>query len=84
MSCTTVPAGHVGVVSTFGKVDDAVLDEGLHFIAPWRSCYRMSAQTKEDKEEADVPTKKGLSVRLDVSFIYGLDVRARRITSLTG
>ena len=33
-SVTTVPAGHTGVVTTFGKVSDTVLSEGLHFKLP--------------------------------------------------
>lgn len=33
-SFTTVKAGHTGVVTTFGKVSDGVLAEGLHFKIP--------------------------------------------------
>ncbi len=33
-SITTVPAGHTGVVTTFGKVSNTVLSEGLHFKLP--------------------------------------------------
>ena len=32
---TTVKAGHSGVVTTFGKVSDTVLTEGLHFKIPF-------------------------------------------------
>lgn len=31
----TVKAGHTGVITTFGKVDDKVLGEGLHFKVPF-------------------------------------------------
>ena len=34
-SFTTVQAGHTGVVTTFGKVSDNVLSEGLHFKVPF-------------------------------------------------
>lgn len=34
-SFTTVDAGHTGVVTTFGKVNDTVLQEGLHFKIPF-------------------------------------------------
>lgn len=34
-SVTTVPAGHTGVVTTFGKVSGTVLGEGLHFKLPF-------------------------------------------------
>ena len=32
---TSVPAGHTGVVLTFGRVEDNVLQEGLHFKLPF-------------------------------------------------
>lgn len=32
---TTVPAGHTGVVLNFGRVQDSVLGEGLHFKIPF-------------------------------------------------
>lgn len=34
-SFTTVKAGHSGVVTTFGKVSEGVLSEGLHFKVPF-------------------------------------------------
>ena len=34
-SLHAVPAGHTGVVTRFGAVDDAVLGEGLHVVAPF-------------------------------------------------
>lgn len=41
-SCTTViKAGHTGVVSTFGKVSEDVMQEGLNFKAPWQKVIKM-------------------------------------------
>lgn len=35
-SCfTTIPTGHTGVILTFGKAGDVVLEEGLHFKLPF-------------------------------------------------
>lgn len=34
-SMHSVPAGHTGVVTRFGAVDDNGLDEGLHFVVPF-------------------------------------------------
>ena len=34
-SFTTVKSGHSGVITTFGKVSDSVLSEGLHFKIPF-------------------------------------------------
>lgn len=69
---TSVPAGHVGVVSNFGQVDEAVLGEGRHWVLPWKGVYDMSLQTKEDKEDALVPTKEGLTVKLEASLLYSV------------
>ena len=33
-SVHSVPAGHTGVVTRFGAVDENGLDEGLHFVVP--------------------------------------------------
>ena len=68
----SVPAGHVGIVTTFGAVADDVLEPGLHFVPFWVRVRHLSVQTLEDKETADVPTKEGLSVSLDCSLIYSL------------
>ena len=34
-SFVVIPAGHTGVALTFGKVEDNVLQEGLHFKVPF-------------------------------------------------
>jgi len=69
---TTVQAGHVGIVTTFGRVHDEALGEGAHLIAPWNSVQQMSLRTEEVKEEMDVPTKEGVTVRLEASLLYSL------------
>jgi regulator of protease activity HflC (stomatin/prohibitin superfamily) len=72
-SFTTVEAGHVGIVTTFGKVNDEALPEGAHLIAPWNSVHQMSFRTEEVKEEMDVPTKEGVTVKLEASLLYSLN-----------
>lgn len=74
MSVATVPAGHVGVVTAFGRVDaDRTLPEGLHLVAPWARVHPMSVRTQELKEEMDVPTQQGVTVHLEVSLLYALE-----------
>src|SRR5579859_2370836 len=72
LSITKIPAGHVGVVTTFGRVHEEVLTEGMTFLPPWNSVHRMSLQLKENKEKADVPTKEGLTVYVECSVIYSI------------
>lgn len=72
-SIVTIPAGHVGVTDLFGKVSDKTLPAGLHFINPLKKVTRMSVQTREIKETAQVPSKEGLVVTLDVSLLFSLN-----------
>ena len=42
LSCiTVVPAGHTGVVTTFGQVEERTLDSGLNMTAPWQRVIKM-------------------------------------------
>lgn len=68
-----ISSGHVGVVSTFGKIHDGVLTEGFNIVAPWNSVEEVSVQTQEDKEIASVPTQEGLDVSLEVSVLYSVE-----------
>jgi len=68
----SVPAGHVGVVSTFGDVDKTVLDEGLSLVWPWKSVHRMSVQLQEKKESMQCPTSQGATINVEASVLYRL------------
>lgn len=68
-----VPGGQVGVQVLFGKIDDRPLSEGLNVINPLKQVVIMSLRTQEIFEHADVPSKEGLTVALEVSALYHLD-----------
>ena len=72
-SVVTVPAGHVGVLTLFGKVDKEVIPEGLHLINPLKEVHPISIRTKEVFQRADVPSKEGLSIGLEVSLLYHVE-----------
>ncbi|MFQ5662426.1 MAG: prohibitin family protein [Terriglobia bacterium] len=72
-SLAYVPAGHVGVLTRFGKVTDQVLPEGTHLVWPWLVNNRMSIRTQELKERAAVPSNEGLIVTLDTSLLLRLN-----------
>ena len=44
---TTVPTGHTGVVTIFGKVEENVLDAGVHFKAPWEDVVNMDNRVQK-------------------------------------
>lgn len=70
---TQVPAGYVGIVDTFGHVDDKVLGAGLHLLGPFSMVYLMSIKTQMISMVEDVPSKEGLSVHLEAAALYRLD-----------
>lgn len=70
---TVVPAGHVGVVDFFGRVSPETLKSGINLVNPLARVERMSVKTQEEKEVMDVPSKEGLTVKLEVSALYHLD-----------
>ncbi|MFY9493174.1 MAG: prohibitin family protein [Minisyncoccia bacterium] len=47
-SVNQIPAGHVGVVYTFGAITGQV-EEGLQFVAPWKSVREASIQVQGHK-----------------------------------
>ena len=70
---TVVPAGHVGVKDFFGSVSPAVLPPGVHLVLPFTRVVKMSVQTQELKETAEVPSQEGLMIDLEGSLLFRLD-----------
>ncbi len=68
--CAAVPAQHVGVLETFGKVHDTTWGPGLHAWAPWIGVHRINCRTMQIEERTATPTGEGLVVGLDVSVVY--------------
>jgi prohibitin 1 len=72
-STTSVPTGHVGVLTLFGRVTGETLGEGIHLINPLKSVQKLSVQTQSVKESANVPSNEGLILALDTSLLFHLD-----------
>ena len=48
LSCiASVPTGHTGVLTTFGKVEDHTLEAGMNFKAPWQSVVKMDNRVQK-------------------------------------
>ena len=73
MSVAYVPAGHVGVLTVFGRVTGDVLSEGTHLVNPFAVNTTMSVRTQEVKETASVPSNEGLIMTMDTSLLFRLD-----------
>jgi regulator of protease activity HflC (stomatin/prohibitin superfamily) len=49
LSCmASVPTGHTGVLTTFGKVEDRTLESGMNFKAPWQSVVKMDNRVQKE------------------------------------
>ena len=72
-SVVSIPTGHVGVLTLFGRVTGEVLGEGIHMINPLKSVERLSIQTQSVKESANTPSNEGLILALDTSLLFHLD-----------
>jgi len=68
-----IPAGHVGVLTVFGRVTGQVIGEGVNVVNPLATTHVMSIRTQEVKESASVPSKEGLILRMDTSILFHLD-----------
>jgi regulator of protease activity HflC (stomatin/prohibitin superfamily) len=68
-----IPAGNVGVLDFFGSVSSRVLPSGVHLVVPFTRVVKMSIQTQEMKEVAEVPSQEGLIMDLEVSLLYRLE-----------
>ena len=70
-----VPAGHVGVATFFGEVQDLPYPEGPHFpVNPLYGWHDMDVREKSTKLPGiEVPTRDQLLTRIDLSIQYRLN-----------
>ncbi|PIZ45078.1 hypothetical protein COY32_05640, partial [candidate division WWE3 bacterium CG_4_10_14_0_2_um_filter_41_14] len=67
-----IPAGHVGVVTLFGKVNPRQLDEGLHLTNPLIYVTKMSVQVQKDSNNYDSASKDMQTVHVMMLQNYRL------------
>ena len=72
-SMAYVPAGNVGVLTSFGAVTGEVLPEGTHFVSPFKINHVMSVRTQTQEEHTSTPSSEGLNLEIDTSLIYHLN-----------
>ena len=70
-----VPAGHVGVATFFGEVQDFPYPEGPHFpVNPLYAWHDLDVREKSTKlPSIEVPTRDQLLTKIDLSIQYRLD-----------
>jgi len=68
-----VPPGHVGVLTSFGRVTGEVLPEGTHFVSPFKINHVLTIRTQSQEEHTSTPSSEGLNLEIDTSLIYHLN-----------
>lgn len=69
-----VPAGHVGVLTTFGNPSDQTYEPGIHFRTPLaQHMSLMNVQIQKGDGEGDAASKDLQSVHTRISLNYHLD-----------
>jgi len=69
---TTIPSGHVGVGSLFGKVKSEIYSEGIHLVNPFLKITLFDARQKTHKDSMGVPSRDQLITEFELSIQYRL------------
>lgn len=75
ISCIrTVPTGHTGIVTSFGKVENYTLEAGVHFAAPWQEVVNM-----DNRNQKGTATLKCFSSDIqEVEVLYSLNFQINK------
>lgn len=69
----TVPTGHTGILTTFGKVEDITLEAGVHFKLPVQKVVVMDNRTQVAKITLTCFSSDIQEVLVDYSMNYQID-----------
>ncbi len=70
---TVIPAGHRGVVTTFGKVSQDVLGEGIHLIIPIvNTVHKMDVRIQKGEGQGEAASKDLQTIHTTVALNYHL------------
>lgn len=76
-SFTTVPTGHTGVVTSFGRVEEYTLESGVHFIAPWKNVIKM-----DNRVQKNTVTLSSFSSDIqEVTIVYTLNYQISKVNA---
>ena len=69
----TVPTGHTGILTTFGNVEDATLDAGLHAKKPWQEVISMDNRVQKETVELSCFSSDIQEVEIKYTLNYRID-----------
>lgn len=71
ISCmTSVPTGHTGIVTTFGKVEDYTFEAGVHMKMPWQDVVKMDNRNQKGSLDMTCFSSDIQEVRMVYSVNY--------------
>ena len=74
--CAKVDAGHGGVLWTaWGGTQPDTYQEGWYFVAPWNKMITYNVRLQDRSEELHVLANNGLSIRLETSVRYRVNLK---------
>lgn len=74
ISCIrSVPTGHTGVVTTFGKVENVTLDSGMHFVKPWVKVNKMDNRVQKNTVQLACFSSDIQEVNINYTVNYQID-----------
>ena len=80
LSCVvTVPTGHTGVVTTFGRVENFTLDSGVHAKLPWQNVVKLDNRVQKDTAELSCFS----SDIQEVALIYTINYQIKKSDAMT-
>src|SRR3989442_5475323 len=69
-SIFVINAGHVGVISGFGRVEPRPIYEGIHLVAPWEDVTSMSTQDQRKRAKFEPASTDLQPVHVDMITNY--------------
>ena len=66
----TVPTGHTGVVTTFGRVEEKTLDSGVHLVLPWQNVVKMDNRVQKQTTDLSCFSSDIQEVNLNYTINY--------------
>ncbi len=76
---TTIPTGHTGIVTTFGRVEDYTYEAGVHTKAPWQQVVKMDNRI----QKAEVDMLSFSSDIQEVSTVYTINYQIEKANAQT-
>ena len=70
---SSVPTGHTGIVTTFGKVENYTYEAGVHFKLPWQEVVRMDNRNQKGSLQMSCFSSDIQEVDVDYSINYQIE-----------